>query len=79
MKRIRHKIKIEQDIIDKPVKLDILNEIPPQVNEIPRHFIHDVTLHRPHIAPIKAIKMRRWRRENNRSEEEEEGEEEEGK
>ena len=75
--------KIEHDIIDKPVKLDILNEIPPQVNEIPRHFIHDVTLHRPHINPTggkgKTIKMRRWRRENNRSEEEEEGEEEEGK
>ena len=27
----------EHDIIDKPVKLDILNEIPPQVNEIPQH------------------------------------------
>ena len=33
----RRKIKIEHDIIDKPVKLDILNEIPPQVNEIPQH------------------------------------------
>ena len=32
------------------------------------------TVHRPHIDPIKTIKMRRWRRENNRSEvEEEEG------
>ena len=30
------------DIIDKPVKLDILNEIPPQVNEIPQHFIHEI-------------------------------------
>ena len=30
-------LKIEHDIIDKPVKLDILNEIPPQVNEIPQH------------------------------------------
>ena len=29
-------------IIDKPVKLDILNEIPPQVNEIPQHFIHEI-------------------------------------
>ena len=38
----RHKIKIEHDIIDKPVKLDILNEIPPQVNEIPAHFIHEI-------------------------------------
>ena len=38
----RHKIKIEHDIIDKPVKLDILNEIPPQVNEIPQHFIHEI-------------------------------------
>ena len=37
-----HKIKIEHDIIDKPVKLDILNEIPPQVNEIPQHFIHEI-------------------------------------
>ena len=42
MKRIRHKIKIEHDIIDKHVKLDILNEIPPQVNEIPQHFIHEI-------------------------------------
>ena len=31
----RHKIKIEHDIIDKPVKLDILNEIP-------THFIHEI-------------------------------------
>ena len=31
----RHKIKIEHDIIDKPVKLDILNEIP-------AHFIHKI-------------------------------------
>ena len=31
----RHKIKIEHDIIDKPVKLDILNEIP-------AHFIHEI-------------------------------------
>ena len=38
----RHKIKIAHDIIDKPVKLDILNEIPPQVNEIPAHFIHEI-------------------------------------
>ena len=38
----RHKIKIEHDIIDKPFKLDILNEIPPQVNEIPQHFIHEI-------------------------------------
>ena len=38
----RHKIKIEHDIIDKPVKLDILNEIPPQVNEIPQQFIHEI-------------------------------------
>ena len=38
----RHKIKIEDVIIDKPVKLDILNEIPPQVNEIPAHFIHEI-------------------------------------
>ena len=38
----RHKIKIEHDVIDKPVKLDILNEIPPQVNEIPQHFIHEI-------------------------------------
>ena len=38
----RHKIKIEHDIIAKPVKLDILNEIPPQVNEIPQHFIHQI-------------------------------------
>ena len=38
----RHKIKIEHHIIDKPVKLDILNEIPPQVNEIPQHFIHEI-------------------------------------
>ena len=38
----RHKIKIEHDIIDKAVKLDILNEIPPQVNEIPAHFIHEI-------------------------------------
>ena len=30
------------DIIDKPVKLDILNEIPPQVNKIPQHFIHEI-------------------------------------
>ena len=30
------------DIIDKPVKLDILNEIPPQVNEMPQHFIHEI-------------------------------------
>ena len=59
MKRIRHKIKIEQDIIDKPVKLDTLNELPPQVNEIPRHFIHDVTPHRPY--------------QNNQNEEVEEG------
>ena len=29
-------------MIDKPVKLDILNEIPPQVNEIPAHFIHEI-------------------------------------
>ena len=42
MKRIRHKIKIEHDIIDKHVKLDILNEIPPQVNEILQHFIHEI-------------------------------------
>ena len=35
-------LKIEQDIIDKPVKLDILNDIPPQVNEIPQHFIHEI-------------------------------------
>ena len=38
----RHKIKIEHDIIDKLVKLDILNEIPPQVNDIPQHFIHEI-------------------------------------
>ena len=38
----RHKIKIEHDIIDKPVKVDILNEIPPQVNEIPQHFIYEI-------------------------------------
>ena len=37
-----HKIKIAHDVIDKPVKLDILNEIPPQVNEIPAHFIHEI-------------------------------------
>ena len=35
-------LKIEHDIIDKPVKLDILNEISPQVNEIPQHFIHEI-------------------------------------
>ena len=33
---------IAYDVIDKPVKLDILNEIPPQVNEIPAHFIHEI-------------------------------------
>ena len=38
----RHKIKIEHDVIDKPVKLDILNEIPLQVNEIPQHFIQEI-------------------------------------
>ena len=32
----------EHDIIDKPVKLDILNEILPQVNEIPQHFIYEI-------------------------------------
>ena len=32
------------------------------------------TLHRPHIDPIKTIKMRRRRRENNKNEEEEEEE-----
>ena len=51
----RHKIKIEHDIIDKPVKLDILNEIP-------AHFIHeiktiaydvsDVNLFPPHLNEI---------------------------
>ena len=35
-------LKIEHDIIGKPVKLDILNEIPPQVNENPPHFIHEI-------------------------------------
>ena len=35
-------LKIEHDIIDKPFKLDILNEIPPQVNEISQHFIHEI-------------------------------------
>ena len=33
---------IAYDVIDKPVKLDILNEIPPQVNEIPQQFIHEI-------------------------------------
>ena len=37
----RHKIKIEHDITDKPVKLDIL-KIPPQVNEMLQHFIHEI-------------------------------------
>ena len=38
-----HEIKTKgYDIIDKPVKLDILNEIPPQVNEIPQQFIHEI-------------------------------------
>ena len=27
---------------DKPVKLDILNEIPPQVNEMPQPFIREI-------------------------------------
>ena len=35
-------LKIEHDIIDKPVKLDILNEISPQVNEKPQHFINEI-------------------------------------
>ena len=35
-------LKIAHDVIDKPVKLDILNKIPPQVNEIPAHFIHEM-------------------------------------
>ena len=39
---IFRKIKIEHDIIDKPVKLDILYEIPPQVIEIPQHFIYEI-------------------------------------
>ena len=33
---------IGKQSIDKPVKLDILNEIPPQVNKIPQHFIHEI-------------------------------------
>ena len=38
-----HEIKTKgYDVIDKPVKLDILNEIPPQVNEIPAYFIHEI-------------------------------------
>ena len=45
-----------------PFKLDILNEIPPQVSEIPAHFIHeiktiaydvsDVNLSPPHLNEI---------------------------
>ena len=35
-------LKIAHDIIDKPVKLDILNEIPPQVDKIPQQFIHEI-------------------------------------
>ena len=33
---------MEHDIIEKPFKLDILNEIPTQVNEILQHFIHEI-------------------------------------
>ena len=29
-------------LLINPVKLDILNEIPPQVYEIPAHFIHEI-------------------------------------
>ena len=33
----------ERPILTKiKTKLDILNEIPPQVNEIPQHFIHEI-------------------------------------
>ena len=37
-------LKLETDVPLKaqPVELDILNEIPPQVNEIPAHFIHEM-------------------------------------
>ena len=40
--RRRRRRRRENNKNDKPIKLDILNEIPPQVNEIPQQFIHEI-------------------------------------